>query len=158
MPCRETNCGPSVRARRKSSLKRAFASRAGQISGLIAPGPGPLRDEAAINRGRKLFFSGEVGCAGCHPAPLYTDNRLHDAGTHGRHDVTTDAEGKRVPQTAFKTPSLLEAWRTAPYLHGGRHGTVREVITGGNRSDRRDHTSHLTSGQADDLTAFVESL
>jgi NAD(P)-dependent dehydrogenase (short-subunit alcohol dehydrogenase family) len=35
----------------------------------------------AAERGKRLFESDHVGCARCHPAPLYTDQRLHDVGT-----------------------------------------------------------------------------
>ena len=119
------------------------------------PGPG---DTEAVNRGRKLFFRADVGCAKCHPPPLYTDNRKHDVGTHGAFDFTSDAAGKRVPQTEFKTPTLVEVWRTAPYLHDGRFATLEETISTGNPRDLRGRTSHLTREQLRDLAAFVSSL
>ncbi len=124
----------------------------------LEPQPGPVDDPAAAERGRKLFFSAEVGCVACHPKPLYTDNQLHDTGTHGRFDFALDKDGNRIPQTKFKTPSLLEAWRTAPYLHDGRYSTLREVISEGNHGDLRGRTSQLSSSQLDDLAAFVRSL
>jgi DNA-binding beta-propeller fold protein YncE len=124
----------------------------------LEPMPGLVEDSASVARGEQLFFSAEVGCVGCHPKPLYTDNALHDVGTLGKFDFTVDSEGKRVPQKEFRTPSLLEVWNTAPYLHDGRYRTVREVITEGNQADHRGRTSHLTDQQIDDLAAFVRSL
>jgi mono/diheme cytochrome c family protein len=124
----------------------------------LKPIAGPARDRAAVARGRALFESPEVGCTGCHPPPLYSDGLLHDVGTHAEFDFTDGPDGKRVAQRRFKTPSLVEAWRTAPYLHDGRYTTLRDVITSGNRGDARGHTSHLSPAQIDDLVAFLRSL
>ncbi|MCP5110011.1 MAG: cell surface protein, partial [bacterium] len=124
----------------------------------LTPVPGPRTDEPAIERGRKLFFSASVGCVACHPPPLYTDNKLHDTGTHGPLDFTTGHNRERVPQREFKTPTLIEVWRTAPYLHDGRSATIKEVITEGNHRDRRGKTSHLSKDQVADLVHFIRSL
>ncbi len=37
-------------------------------------------DSAAARRGRALFERGDVGCAGCHPAPAFTVSTSHDVG------------------------------------------------------------------------------
>jgi cytochrome c peroxidase len=124
----------------------------------LKPVPGPIRDRAAVERGRALFHSAAVGCVGCHPPPLYSDGQLRDVGTQGEFDFTDGPGGTRVAQNRFMTPSLVEVWRTAPYLHDGRYATLREVITSGNRGDSRGHTSHLTPAQIDDLLAFLSSL
>src|SRR5262249_13522670 len=53
----------------------------------------PHRLTEAGERGKKLFFSKEVGCATCHSGPYYTDSslqkpfKLHDVGT-GNDDPT----------------------------------------------------------------------
>lgn len=124
----------------------------------LKPTPGPSRGTAAAERGRKLFFSDSVGCVSCHPPPLYTDGALRDTDTHGPHDFINGAGGARVPQRLFKTPSLVEVWRTAPYLHDGRYATLQEVIGKGNHGDLRGRTSHLAADQIRDLVAFLESL
>jgi len=59
---------------------------------------------------------------------------------------------------AFDTPTLVECWRTAPYLHDGSAATMKNVLTERSRHDRHGHTSHLTTGELDDLAAFVLSL
>src|SRR5207244_4106302 len=52
-----------------------------------APAPGKLSE--AAQRGKRLFFRKEVGCASCHGGPYYTDStlnrpfQLHDVGTGG---------------------------------------------------------------------------
>ena len=117
---------------------------------------GDLSD--AARRGKALFESPEVGCADCHPAPDYTDLFAHNVGTHSPLDSTITLGGTVVPQLEFDTPSLVEAWRTAPYLHDGRYATVKEVITIGNHGDLRGRTSHLSDEQINDLVEFVNSL
>lgn len=101
--------------------------------------------EAAL-RGKEVF--NQAGCAVCHPEPLYTDLELQELGTTKGLD-----EGKPVD-----TPTLVEVWRTAPYLHDGRAATLRDMLTTYNPGDLHGKTSDLTSEQMDDLIAFVLSL
>ena len=114
-------------------------------------------DPAAL-RGKKLFEDQTVGCKNCHPQPLYTDQRRHAVGTHSILDSTINAKGKAVPQIEFDTPSLVEAWRTAPYLHDGRYATIKDVITVGNHGDSRGKTSHLSKKEISDLVKYIKSL
>ncbi len=62
------------------------------------------------------------------------------------------------PSDKFFTPPLIEAWRTAPYLHDGSAATMRDVLTTSNKDDKHGKTSHLTEKQIEDLAAFVLSL
>jgi DNA-binding beta-propeller fold protein YncE/mono/diheme cytochrome c family protein len=104
--------------------------------------------ESAL-RGKKLFQEQRVGCADCHKPGLFTSLKRHDVGTHG--DLDNGSE-------KFDTPTLIEAWRSAPYLHDGSAATIRDVITTRNREDRHGVTSHLTPEQLNELTAYVLSL
>jgi YVTN family beta-propeller protein len=119
------------------------------------PGPGKLTDTA--ERGKKLFFSKEVGCATCHSGPYYTDSRLekpfnlHDVGT-GKDDPSE----KMGPK--YDTPTLLGVYRTAPYLHHGKAATLHDVLTTCNKEDKHGRTSHLKPAELDDLVAFLKSL
>jgi YVTN family beta-propeller protein len=119
------------------------------------PGPGKLSPAAA--RGKDLFFSAAVGCAGCHNGPYYTDSslkkpfHLHDVGTGG-----DDASEKMGPE--YDTPTLLGVYRTAPYLHHGMAKTLRDVLTTCNKNDKHGKTSHLKSAEIDDLVAFLKAL
>jgi YVTN family beta-propeller protein len=101
----------------------------------------------AAERGRKVFL--QADCANCHPGPLFTDLKSYDVGTTGRFD-RTDKE--------FDTPTLVELWRTAPYLHDGSATTVREVLTTHNKGDQHGKTSTLSKEQLDDLTEYLLSL
>jgi cytochrome c peroxidase len=73
---------------------------------------------------------------------LFTDLQTYDVGTGGR----------------FDTPTLVETWRTAPYLHNGSARGIREVLTTQNHADQHGKTSHLTPQEIDDLAAYVLSL
>ena len=68
----------------------------------------------------------------------------------------------------FKTPSLRNVAETAPYMHDGRFATLREVVEFYSELDDDPPTlGHreesllplgLTSAEAGDLVAFLESL
>jgi YVTN family beta-propeller protein len=98
----------------------------------------------AAERGRRLFESHRVGCANCHPAPLYTDLKMHHLGP----------QGKPNDRETFDTPTLLEAWRTSPYLHDGRYATVGLLLTEG----KHGHADKLSNEEVADLVQFVLSL
>lgn len=119
----------------------------------LKPLPSPRlvngRLSAAGERGRNIFHDPKVGCATCHPEGLFTDMKQYDVGTAGRFDKPTDQ---------FDTPTLIEAWRTAPYLHDGSAATMRDVLTTRNPKDQHGKTSHLTPQQIDDLAEYLLSL
>ncbi|WP_146510400.1 c-type cytochrome [Thalassoglobus neptunius] len=101
-----------------------------------------------VERGRKLFFSKQVGCAECHSGEFYTDRQMHDIGT-GRNDPTEKME------TRYDTPTLLGVYRTAPYLHDGTAATLKDVLTTTNPDDQHGRTSDLND---EDINAIVEFL
>jgi len=101
--------------------------------------------EAAL-RGKRLFESRQVGCSRCHPAPLYTDGRMHDVGA-----PTVDGIRR------LDTPTLIEVWRTAPYLHDGRYATVERLLIEGRHGSRGDRLP-LDRREIGDLVEFVLSL
>jgi YVTN family beta-propeller protein len=118
----------------------------------LKPVPSPHlvdgRLSAAAERGRALFDSERLNCSRCHPDPLYTDLKSHNVGSRGTED--------RVE--VFRTPTLLEVWRTAPYLHDGRYVSVKDVFAHGKHGLPRRNGKQLTEQEIDDLTAFVLSL
>ncbi len=88
--------------------------------------------------GKRLFEDAKVGCARCHPAPLFTSLETHDVGT--QHDL--DRTGR------FDTPTCIELWRTGPYLHDGSAVTLRDVLTTPTRSpDARARSAPSGRGQ-----------
>jgi len=101
----------------------------------------------SAERGSRLFFSERIGCATCHPAPLYTDLRTYDVGSRGPEDY----------RDAFDTPTLIEVWRTAPYMHGGRYTSVTALIAEGKHGARHGCVANLTAQQLNDLAEFVLS-
>ncbi|MBF9043099.1 c-type cytochrome [Rhodobacterales bacterium HKCCE4037] len=99
---------------------------------------GTLSDEAM--RGMDLFY-GDAGCAACHAGRFQTDHDFHaiampqlgpgkaarfedHALDEGRMHVTGDP----ADAYAFRTPSLRNVARTAPYGHSGAYATLEGVI------------------------------
>ncbi|MHC4281826.1 MAG: cell surface protein [Planctomycetota bacterium] len=100
----------------------------------------------AANQGRRVFK--KAGCASCHSSPLYTDLKKYNIGT-----------GKDLDENqSFDTPTLVEVWRTGPYLYDGRAKTVKEVLTRHNADDKHGKTSTLTEKEINSLAEFVLSL
>lgn len=119
----------------------------------LRPVPSPRleggRLSAAAQRGKRVFADEAVGCADCHSGRDFTDLHSHVVGS----------ENAREPrETRFDTPTLVELWRTAPYLHDGSAPTVRELFTTRNTQNRHGNTTHLSPTQIDDLVAYLLSL
>ena len=74
------------------------------------------------------LFAGKAGCANCHSGWAFTDYAFHDIGLpsedRGRGAVL------RLPKVehAFKTPSLREVGRSAPYMHDGSLAALADVL------------------------------
>ena len=102
----------------------------------------------AAERGKQLFHSERINCASCHPEPLYTDLKLHDVGSRGPYDHQDD----------FDTPTLIEGWRGAPYLHDGHFATVKDLIEKGKHGSVSGDVESLTPQELNDLVEFVLSL
>ncbi|HUT24034.1 MAG TPA: c-type cytochrome, partial [Sumerlaeia bacterium] len=105
---------------------------------------GKLSESA--KRGEKVFE--EARCAGCHPKPLFTDLNLYDVGT----GIGNEKERE------FDAPTLVETWRTAPYLYDGRAVTMLEVLRKHNPNNAHGFTSGLDDGELADLAEYVLSL
>ena len=95
--------------------------------------------------------------------PVPEDNAWRDGTWRdlGRLAVT----GKEADRGAFKTPTLREIARTAPYMHDGSVTTLDEVIEyydrGGNPNTFRDPELRplaLTTDEKRALVAFLGSL
>lgn len=107
--------------------------------------PGVLRGTLSESARRgKAIFEGKTGCAQCHPHPLFTSRQQIDPGL-----------GSGVK---YDVPSLIEAWRTAPYLHSGDALTLRETITDFNFQHQRGVTRDLNESELDDLLEYLKSL
>jgi len=100
----------------------------------------------AAKRGKKLFE--KAACASCHPDPLFTDMNKYNVGT----GIGSEKDKE------FDTPTLVEIWRTAPYLYDGRAATMEEVLTKFNKNDLHGKTSKLTPEEIKDLVEYILSL
>ncbi|MCA0365724.1 MAG: cytochrome-c peroxidase [Bacteroidetes bacterium] len=82
--------------------------------------------------GLRLFT--EKGCAGCHPAPLFTDHsfRANGLDTGYFRDTLDIGRGRITEQKGddfkFKVPTLRNIAYTFPYMHDGRFQTLEEVL------------------------------
>ena len=126
-------------------------------------------DESAISASAKrgfLLFNGRANCAACHSGWRFTDDGFHDIGLPdadlGRGRLVTD---EPLLQHAFKTPTLRNIARRAPYMHDGSLPTLRAVIatydTGFvQRASLSPEIKHLglAAHDVDDLVAFLETL
>ncbi|MBK6976168.1 MAG: cytochrome-c peroxidase [Cytophagaceae bacterium] len=82
--------------------------------------------------GLRLFT--EKGCAGCHPAPLFTDHSFRSTGldTGYFRDTLDTGRGRITEQKEddfkFKVPTLRNIAYTFPYMHDGRFQTLEEAL------------------------------
>jgi YVTN family beta-propeller protein len=136
-----------------SSLPEEGALAIDEYLRSLKPDPSPHLVEGklspAAERGKKIFNDERIGCARCHSGPNFTDKKTHDIGSVGRFDKPSDR---------FQTPTLLELWRTAPYLHDGRCGTVKEIFTENNHGLSRGEANRLSDKEIDDLVEYLLSL
>ncbi len=102
----------------------------------------------AAERGKILFESEKIGCAKCHPAPLFTDMKSHDVGSRGPYDRNDE----------FDTPTLVEVWRTAPYNHDGHFANLKDLFLNGKHGDEGGNIESITPEELSDLLEYVLSL
>ncbi len=115
------------------------------------------------------IFESRGGCWKCHQGRNYTDERLHNTGVSwgrqpldlGRFEVT----GQEQDRGRFKTPTLRDVAKSAPYMHDGSIATLRDVVVfynqGGGQNPHRDallEPLNLSDHEIDLLVAFLKSL
>ena len=85
----------------------------------------------AAQRGKTVFFK-KGHCSACHSGPLFSDGGFHNIGVGLSSDPIDDGRfsvtGRRGDRGSFKTPSLRDIARTAPYMHDGSLETLAEVV------------------------------
>jgi cytochrome c peroxidase len=127
-------------------------------------------DRKAINKSAERgfdLFNRKANCAACHNGWAFTDSSFHDIGSAEDDDI---GRGKLFPNSvtlryAFKTPTLRDVSRRAPYMHDGSVPTLAAVIDlydrgGIDRPSRAAeiHPLSLSSAEKADLIAFLETL
>lgn len=124
---------------------------------------------AQAQRGYKVFDQ-KAKCTNCHDGKLLTDVQYHNAGIGmdqpnpdlGRFNTSKADKDKG----AFKTPTLLDISKSAPYFHNGSVATLEEavdvMINGGKKNEWLDTTNlkpvKLSNKEKADLIAFLKAL
>ncbi|HEY2961817.1 MAG TPA: cytochrome c peroxidase [Pyrinomonadaceae bacterium] len=140
------------------------------ISGNTAWDRWKAGDNTAISqsawRGWNIFQA--IKCNNCHDGVLFTDQQYHNIGMDqkdsdvGRFKVTNKPEDTG----AFKTPTLRDIEKSAPYFHDGSAKTLEEAVdimlSGGKPNqylDKKNLQPHkLLPEQREDLLNFLRSL
>ena len=129
-------------------------------------------DRTALTRSERAglwIYESKGRCWQCHAGPNFTDEQFHNTGigaVRGRPEpgrmAVTSVESDRG---RFKTPTLRGLAFTAPYMHDGSLGTLKEVVEfyrrGGRPNpnlDRRIQPLGLTDDDARNLVAFLGAL
>jgi cytochrome c peroxidase len=74
------------------------------------------------------LFTGKAHCSNCHSGWAFTDAAFHDIGLASDDRGRGAVLGLDAAEHAFKTPSLREAGRAAPYMHDGSLATLDAVL------------------------------
>ena len=117
-------------------------------------------------KGMKVFF-GKAHCSACHVGPNFTDGGFHNVGVGmelEKPDIGREELSKQGgDRGAFKTPTLREIARTAPYMHNGKHKTLEDVVEyydkGGFACETLDEEIYplkLTAEEKADLVTFLK--
>lgn len=99
---------------------------------------GELSEKA--KEGRKVFD--KFRCGDCHSGPYYTDMKMHRIG----EDIEFEP--------GWDTPTLIEVWRTAPYLFDGRAETMQDVF----ETHKHGIDKKISRKEIEALTEYVNSL
>ncbi len=123
---------------------------------------------AAQVRGMDIYFN-KAKCDQCHEGINFTLNSYHNLGVGmdkpnpdlGRYEVTKN----EADWGAFKTPTLRDIARTAPYMHDGSLATLEDVVDYYNKGglknknlDERMKPLNLTKAEQTDLVEFLKAL
>jgi len=111
----------------------------------LRPVPSPYLADGKLSKkaeeGRKVFE--KLKCGDCHSGPYFTDMKMHRIGE--------DIEFEK----GWDTPTLIEVWRTAPYLFDGRAASLEEVFSKFKHGVEKQRVSQK---EIEALTEYVNSL
>ena len=135
----------------KTGLSADLDALAAYVNSLSAFDPSPWRVNGTLSAtalaGQTIFAS---RCASCHGGNTFSDsagNTLRNVGT------LKPASGLRLGAalTGLDTPTLRDAWATAPYLHDGSAATLEDAV--------RAHTTlNVPAADVAPLAAFVREM
>lgn len=138
-------------------------------------------DTTALNDEQKAgldLFIGKAACHGCHTPPFFSDSYLMEDGSYhnvgvglrGKDPASVDVGRQKITDNpsewaAFKTPSLRNVTRSAPYLHDGSLSKLEDVVrfmAGGGfpnpAIDPKMVAKNLSDDEVKKLVAFLGSL
>ncbi len=124
------------------------------------------------------LFQGKAACNGCHTPPFFSDAYLAEGGSYhntgmgmeGKPGAAVDPGRQKVSTSpsdwaAFKTPSLRNVSRSAPYGHDGSQAKleaqVRFMAGGGFKNPNLDQKmidKQLSDAEISQLLAFLGAL
>lgn len=108
-----------------AAFQRTLITRNSPFDRFLAGDAKALSESA--RRGYELFV-GEAGCIECHNGPMLSDGKFYRLGI-GRTDRGRGAvTGRREDDYKFRTPTLRDVARTAPYMHDGSQATLFDVV------------------------------
>ncbi len=173
-------------------IAEALAGYLTTLHPLNSPFDQYINGDPAAMTGRQIngfnVFMGKAQCGTCHFLPFfnsllpphYAISEVEVLGTpadadldHPKKDVDRGRHGMypiHFYDGAFKTPTVRNAAKTAPYMHNGAFETITQVIEFYNRGggtgiglDLPDQTLsgkplHLTASEMEDISLFIESL
>lgn len=126
---------------------------------------------AEVKKGDDLFF-GKAQCNNCHLGQNFTDNLFHNLGIgwnakekkhkdEGRFKISAKIED----MGAFKTPTIREVNKHAPFMHDGSLLTLEDVVEhynkGGNKNPQispKLKKLGLTKAEVRAIVAMMKSL
>jgi len=129
-------------------------------------------DEQAISESAKrglAVFQGKGRCTRCHSGFNFSDEEFHNLGIDWDRELVNLGRYRvdQHPGTVgnFKTPTLREIARTAPYMHDGRFATLEEVVDLYDQGGiRNPHLSNLiiplglTTDEKKELVEYMKAL
>ncbi|WP_050021484.1 cytochrome-c peroxidase [Chryseobacterium sp. P1-3] len=147
-------------------------------------------NKSAMNESQKRGFNlfvGKAQCAICHFVPLFngtvppvfkkTEQEVLGVAVNGENKTFDEDPGRgkfhetvASLQHSFKTPTLRNINKTAPYMHNGGYKTLREVMDFYNKGGGKgigftienqtlsDTPLQLTNQEIDDIIEFMKAL
>jgi cytochrome c peroxidase len=165
-----------------ASFVRSILSGNSRYDRFISGDRGSLNDDE--RKGLEIF-RGKGNCNSCHTGPSFSDEQLHNTGIawrdgrlsdevvrareerdlRGSPGAMADCPTRVGAVEKFKTPTLRELSRTAPYMHDGSFDSIEQVIEyydrGGNPNPGLDpelHPLHLSEAEKRNLEQFLRTL
>jgi cytochrome c peroxidase len=168
---------PKELALTEAELERRTGLKTAQVTGALASFVRTIRsgdsryDRYAAGSNSALtdlekaglaLFQGKGHCTACHIGPNLTDERFHNTGVAWRDGRLADIGAGKGN---FKTPTLREVSRTAPYMHDGSLATLEDVVEfysqGGRLNpdlDPQIQARNFSQEEKRALVAFLRSL